>query len=244
MRTLLVEDEPLPLTALKSQIERYCPEIELVGEAYNVAEAANCLAALSPELVFLDIHLPDGTAFDLLDQFPSPTFQVIFVTAYEAYALKAFRYNAAHYLVKPLLPDDLREAVDRVSQPSGPVSEIKRFMELFQQQKKPDRIAIPSVSTITYVDLNDILHLQSDASYTQIHLSSGRQLLSTRPLKTYDELLRENGFCRVHRSHLVNLSKIAEYRKGDSDALILTGGTAIEVSRKKRTEILRAIDQV
>lgn len=244
MRTLIVEDEPLPLQALKSQIQNYCPNLEVVAEAQSVSEALAAIQTHAPELVFLDIHLHEGTAFDLLDQLESHAFHIIFITAYEEYALKAFQYNAAHYLVKPLIPDQLEEAVGRIHQKMGPVSEIKRFMELFQAQKKPDRIAIPSVSTITYVELADILHLQSDASYTQIHLSSGKHLLSTRPLKSFDELLSDNGFCRVHRSHLVNLTKIAEYRKGESDALILSGGTSIEVSRKKRSEILRAISQV
>lgn len=241
MRTIIVEDEPGPLVTLKNQILNHCPHLDLVGEATNIKEAQMIIEKELPELVFLDIHLPDGSAFDLLDNCQPLSFNIVFTTAYEQFALKAFQYNAAHYLVKPLFPEQLIEAVNRITNIRPSLPDIKDFIDLFQKKQKPDRIAIPSVSTITYVELANIVRFESEGSYTHIHLTSGKPLLSTKPLKAFDELLSDNGFCRVHRSHLVGISHIKKYCKGKADTIILTGDIAIEVPRKKRTEILLAI---
>lgn len=242
MRTIIIEDEEGPLIALRNQLSRHCPELQVVGCAGTLAEAHELLRSEKPELVFLDISLPDGSAFDLLDQWPSPDFKVIFITAHDEYAIKAFQYNAVHYLLKPLISEELLEAVSRVRAEQAPeYATLRSLINKLQSKMRIESIVIPSVAKIHFVKIEDIIRLESDGPYSVVYLTSGEKILSSRPLKTYDELLAPVSFYRVHRSHLVNLTKVKEYLKAPHEAAVLMDDSRVEVSRNNKLGFLRAM---
>ena len=238
MKAVIIEDEEKALIAIKNQLKKYCPAVEILGDARSTNEGVELIKKLQPELVFLDINLGDGTAFDLLDAFKEKFFEVIFVTAYDEFALKAFKYNAAHYIEKPLIPEDLIEAVNRVIKYGPSIAEIQKVFQQLQEGRKIERIGVASLAKISYVDLDEILCIKAEGSYSEIHLSNQRKLLSTKPLKFYEELLKDSCFCRVHRSFLVNKDKVKEYKKRKTDLVVLFDGIEIMISRKKRSEVL------
>lgn len=242
MKTIIVEDEVESLSTLRSQIARYCPELKVVAEARSVRDALAVIRTHVPDLVFMDIMLEDGSSFELLEQLPSIPFKIVFVTAHDEHAVQAFEYNAAHYILKPLIPDKLTEAVKRATQEAQPdMNGVMETVTRLQSNRSVDRLAVVSLSKIVYVPIADILRLESDNSYTTIYLESGQQVLSTKPLKEYEKLLASHGFYRMHRSHIINLSKVIEYNKGEKDRVVLSDGSDIEVTRKKRNELIRVI---
>ena len=242
MRTLIIEDEYGPLTTLKKQISHYCPQLELLGHAESCKDGWELVKRHQPQLVFLDVELPDGTGFDFLDAIERIDFNIIFTTWHNEYAVKAFQYNALHYLMKPLLPDDLVMAVKRATEGSAIKPNYRPAGNYFRTGVL-DRLAIPSVSKINYIALKELIRLQSDGQYTIFYCTTGQKIVSTKPLKEYHELLHNLGFFRAHRSHLINLSMVIEYRKGESDSIGLSDGTFLEISRKKRSEFLMAMNE-
>ena len=240
IRTLIIEDQAESSFVLTKKINDHCTELSILGQASNVKEALAMIELTLPDLIFLDIRLGHETGFDILDQISDINFQVIFVTAYDDYAIKAFQYNALHYLLKPIETNELFEAVNRVIQHHTSQTQFHTAINHFTQNKW-EKIAIPSVSKITYVQIDQVLRIQADGAYSIFCLNNGKEMVSTKPIKFYEKLLSDNGFYRVHRSHLVALSHVTEYRKGHNDQLILSDESVIEVPKKKRTEILEAI---
>ena len=241
MKTLIIEDDTGALNRLRACVDHFCPQLKVAGEGRSVAEGFRLIHEKTPDLVFLDIRLPDGTGFDLIDKLESVNFHLIFITAYDDYAIKAFEYHAVHYILKPFLPEDIVKAVSRAERQDPVGVTIKTLIPSLRPSVKATKIAIPSVTKINYINTADILQCESDGPYTVLYLEDGSQLISTRPLKEYDTLLEPFGFYRIHRSHLINLDKVSEYRKGSMDAVILKDGTVIEVSRKKRKGFLLAM---
>lgn len=243
MRTLIIDDEPAARNRLRDHIGHYCPQLLIVGEGESVEEGVKLIGQLRPELVFLDVVLPDGTGFELVDQLESVNFHVIFITAYNTFAIQAFQYNAVHYILKPFLPEDILAAVSKVEHLRLYDMNIKALTPVLRYLGKSSKVAIPSVSKVNYVDSLDIIRCEADGAYTTLYLKDGTTLLSTKPLKEYEDLLQPMGFCRIHRSHLINLDEVCEYRKGNADAVVLKDGTVIEVSRKKRIDFLMAMSK-
>lgn len=242
MRTLIIDDEPKAREGLINQIKRHCTSLNIVGEATSVEEGVRAISNNQPDLVFLDVKLLDGSGFDLLDQVKPISFQTVFVTAYDEFAIQAFEYNAVHYLLKPFLPDELIKAVHRAQVATNTsVLNLKNLLHQLHTGKSLDRIAIQAVSKITYVEPNQIIRCESEGSYTHLHLEDGSSILSTKPLKSYEELLLSKGFYRIHKSHLINLSKVNEYLKKSSDQVIMKDGSRIEISRKKRGDFLKVM---
>lgn len=242
MRTLIIDDEPGPRIALRNHIAKYCPGLKVLGESDSVSEGVKLITLHQPELVFLDVRLLDGTAFDLLDRTREFSFHIIFITGYNEYAIRAFQYNALHYILKPFLPEEVQEAVIRAQEAADlTLSDLKSFITNFNSGKEFARIAVPSVSRIAYLEPNEIIRCESDGAYTNLFLEDGTSILSTKPLKEYEQLLSPNGFYRVHRSHLVNLSKVSEYVKKSSDSIVMKDGSTIEVSRNKRADFLKVM---
>lgn len=242
MKTLLIEDEERSLTLLRNQVKRYCPQLDVVAESHTIEQGSELLRLHQPDLVFLDICFGNRLVFELLDQLDFSDFRIIFVTAYDEFAIKAFQYNAVHYILKPIEPGKLVEAVNRaVSGPASMPNGLQRMLDKLGVRKASQRLAIPSVSKITYLHPEEIIRLESDGAYTVIHLSSGEHLVSTRPLREYDKLLSSCGYCRVHRSHLINLDKVREYTRVPKERVTLSDGSSVEVSRKRRAQFLSAI---
>ncbi len=232
---IVVDDEHNNRENLIAMLAKYCPQINVLGEAANVSEAQYLIKTTSPEVVFLDIEMPGGNGFSLLNAHRVP-FKVIFVTAYDAYALKAIKFSALDYLLKPIDRQELVQAVSRLETTS--VHQDERFQNLgafLNQEEK--KIALSLTDEIRLVPLRDIVRLQADNNYCRFHLSSGEEIITSKNLGYYYDLLKEQDFLRVHQSHLVNKQKLERYVKRDGGYLVLSNGHEVPVSRTQRQRV-------
>ncbi len=242
MKAIIVDDEQDARSVLRGMAAAYCPDIEFLGEADSVQSGVLLIRQLQPDVVFLDIQMKDGTGFDLLDFFPQPTFQVVFCTAHDSFALRAFRYHAMDYLLKPVSPLEFIAAVDRLKKrrPCGAIVLLGPLKESFQE-KKFEKIAVSTSEGISFLMLEQILRLESDGSYTTFVLDSGEKVLVSRGLKEFEELLPESEFCRVHQSHLIPLGKVRKFLKEDGGYALMSNGDKIPVSRRKKDAFLELL---
>lgn len=241
---VVIDDEPRGRETLINFIGKYCPQLELTGTAEDVASAQVLLENNAPQLVFLDIEMPDGTGFNLLEKLTNIRFKVIFVTAYQEYAIKAFDYSAIDYLLKPINPEQLVKAVDKAIQ-TNKLDDISEKLEvLLSNTNKVTKIALPSSTGIRFANIKDIVRCESENNYTFVYLEDGSATLVTRTLKEYEEMLKEHGFYRVHKSHLVNLRKISNYIRGEGGQVVLDDGSEIEVARRRKDGLLEALSKL
>ncbi len=241
MRAIIVEDVEEMRQALETRLGQSCPEVELVGMARSVVEGARAVKSLKPDLVFLDIELPDGTGFDLLDIIDHPV-KVIFTTGSDEHAIRAFRYAAIDYLLKPYTKEELVEAVARAAEISPLVNEQVGILSEAMKGNTPARIALHTSDKITFVDVKDIARCEADGNYTHVHVAGKPVVLVARTLKDYDKMLQDKGFFRVHQSHLINITAVAEFVKTDGGYLVLKDGTKIPVSTRKRQRVLEWLE--
>lgn len=245
IRTILVDDETDSIRVLQRLLNAYCPEVEVIGTADGVETALNVIQMARPDLVFLDIEMTHGNAFDLLNQLQPITFQIIFVTAFDNYAIRAFKYSALDYLLKPVDIDDLREAVKRAAtkvQGKNFLDQMETLlynMETFQLSQQ--KMAVPTLTGLVFIPIKDILRFEANGSYTTIYLTSKEEIIATRNIKEYEDLLPAAIFCRVHNSHIINLHKIQKYHKGRGGYVIMEDGSNIEVASRRREEFLRRL---
>jgi two-component system, LytTR family, response regulator len=215
---VIIDDEVNARQALKNLLEFYCPEIRLIGEADGVHAGYTLIGKADPQLVFLDIRMPDGTGFDLLRRFKKIPFKLIFVTAYDQYALNAIKLSAVDYLLKPVNPKELKFALEKVfsqfeiDEQLG--QRIETVEENIEQLPKNRKIILNTSSNMYVLRLDNIVRFESDENYTKVHLSDKQVIMVTRTLKDFDEMLNDSGFCRVHNSHIVNLNYVASLEKG------------------------------
>lgn len=237
MRALIIDDVANARQLLRADLGAHCPEINVIGEADGVVEGAKQIRALQPELVFLDVQMPDGSGFDLLDIIGDINFHIIFTTASDAHAIKALRLSAIDYLLKPLSTDELKKAVQKAvnAEKSGlGVEALKANL----QDGQPARIVLNSMEKIQIEPIEDIASCEGSAGYTLIHFTDGRQMLVTRTLKEFDHLLQDHGFLRVHQSHVVNFAYVRAFLRADGGFLQLSTGAEIPVSSRKRTQVV------
>lgn len=238
---LIVEDMPQAAEALQRDLEQRFPELEILGCANSVVTAAKLIGQQEPDIVLLDIMLGDGTGFDLLDIFPQLGSRVIFITASDEFAIRAFRYAAVDYLLKPVDPDQLEEAVRRAQKRlTGSSESLQLLRDTIRKpaEQLPTRISLSSQERIAVVDIQDIVRCESDGNNTWFVLQSGEKIFVTRTLKQFEQILEKHGFIRVHQTHLVNLAAIREFIKKDGGELRLRNGELIPVSFRKRAEVL------
>jgi len=240
IKAVIVDDKPASIELLKWLIGQHCPEITQVDSATSVAEALPLLESVQPDIVFLDIQMPKQSGFDLLSQIGRWNFEVIFTTAYNEYAIQAIRFSALDYLLKPVDANELVKAIDRfkVKRIYAPAGEelYRNFLQNISAKEK--KLALPGVTEITYVPLDDIIRLQAESNYTRFFFIDKSEFLSAKTLKEYEELLPQERFIRVHRSHIVNKSFINQYNR-EGMLLVLKDGTSLEVSRRKKAQLMR-----
>ncbi len=234
-----MDDEPRGLSALKRLLELNCPDVRVVDECQDTRSALEHIQALEPELVFLDIAMPDKNGFDLLNELSPVRFEVIFVTAHNEYTIQAFRYSAVDYLLKPVEEDLLIEAVRRAGQriaSKASRQQVDAFLYNLQRVQTPAemKLCIPDMKGFRVVQLTDVIYCESESSYTIFHLLNGQTITASKSIMEYELLLEQSGFCRVHKSFLVNLHHIKEYVRGEGGSVVLTNDRAIEVSRRKK----------
>jgi two-component system LytT family response regulator len=230
---------------IRSLVERYCPDIEVCCCASSVTEAVQSIKQNKPDLVFLDIELSGGSGFDVLDSLEGQSFEVIFISAYNHYAIKAIRFSALDYLMKPIDVDDFKTAIQRVREKfcclcnyNPRISNLKHNNNNHSVDDK--KIALPSENGFIFINLKDIIRCQADSNYTTFFFSGKKKAIIPRTLKDYESLLEEYNFCRIHGSHLVNMNHVIQYLKGKGGFVVMSDGTEIEVSVRKKEQFLKS----
>ncbi len=243
IKTILIDDERKALAILKNKLERLCPNVEVIAETQNPKEGIELIKTLKPDLIFLDIAMPELSGFDVLKQFENPDFEIIFATAFDNYAIEAIKHCAIGYLVKPVDNTDLVTAINNaeanIEEKSSLVKNKQLIENLGIQTFQKKKIIIPSVEGLEFVKIEDILHCEGETGYTKIHLKTGKPLLSSNSIGHFNKLLESSNFYLVHKSHLINLSYIEKYL--NEGYVILTGNKKIPVSRNRRQEFLEQL---
>jgi two-component system LytT family response regulator len=245
IRTVLIDDEIDSIRVLQKLLEASSPEVEIVGKADGVESGMHIIQTTRPDLVILDIEMTQGNAFDLLNELQPINFQVIFVTAFDNYAIRAFKYSAADYLLKPVNIDELHDAVERVVARVGEKSVMDQMKMLLENvgtfQLSQQKIAIPTLTGLVFIATRDIIRFEAMGNYTVIYLHNKEQVTAIRNIKDYEDLLPELIFCRVHNSHIINLHRIQKYQKGRGGFVTMEDGSSIEVASRRREEFLRRL---
>lgn len=242
---IIVDDEEKSLSTLTKFLLDYCPEIELKGTANNISDAKELIEAQQPQLVFLDIEMPYGTGFDLLDILDEINFETIFVTAYSQYAIDAFRYSSIDYLLKPVNIEHLKNAVKKAEQRIEHKMIAINYQLLLDnlRDKKilEQKIQLSGSNEQYIVKVNDILYCIADRSYTLVYMSNKRKFHSSKNLKYFEEVLSTDIFCRIHHSHLININHIARIVKGPGGSVVMNDGAELEISIRRKDDFLKMI---
>lgn len=248
MRALIIDDEKKAREAIRSIIQLYCPEINIAGEADSVATGIELIGREKPELIFLDIDLSDGSGFDLLKKIMPVNFKIIFITAYGDHALKAFKFSALDYILKPVNPDELIAAVEKARSHHVKDNISQKFETFISNMENISRevkkIVLKTSDSIHVVNVNEIICCEADRNYTVFKLSSGKQILVSNTLKEYDEMLSNYQFFRAHQSHLVNINYISSYEKKDGGFLIMKDKSIVPVSVRKKEILLGLLKNI
>jgi two-component system, LytTR family, response regulator len=244
IKAILVDDELNSLQNLQFKIQEYCPAVKVVAQTQNPEEAIGLIQVHKPDVLFLDIEMPRMSGFKMLEQIPEVEFEVIFITAYNHYAINAIRISAFDYLVKPVAIGELQQTVERLGNYS-----MKKIRERVDTLKKnlanpksqEDQIAIPTNDGLEFVQIKQIVRIESSSNYSRLIMQNNQQLLVTRQLKDFEELLLDYRFYRIHHSHLINLNYITKYVRGDGGQVTMRNGDVIDVSRRKKEVFLKLI---
>lgn len=242
-RAVIVDDELNAIRTLEILIATHCPELEVIATASSVGDAVNTISSLKPDLVFLDIEMPTGSGFEVIERLKGQKFKLIFTTAYEQYAHKAFKVEAIDYLLKPIDREELKNAVAKVGTADSVNLSINELTKLLTANHNTDnKIAIPTNEGFTIVNAEEIVRVESDSNYSWFILNGDRRLLVSKTLKEAEVQLEKFGFIRVHNSHLINQNQIEKYVKTEGGYLVLKDGTEIPISKRKRLEVLRLFE--
>ena len=246
LTAIIVEDMPDALQLLQSDIETNHPEITITSTAQSVVEAAKLLRKEQPDILFLDIMLGDGTGFDILEIVPNLKSKIIFVTASDEFAIRAFKFAAIDYVLKPYTQEDLSLAIGRAKEQLQPNQERLDILKdtLAAPEQKPDKISLHTLDKIIIVNLDDIVRCESDSNNTIFHLNDKRKIFVTKTLKYFSDMLKSYDFLRIHQSHLVNLQCISAFIKTDGGYLMLKNGENVPVSVRKKAEVIEILDKM
>lgn len=243
LKAVIVEDEKASRETLMNYLSRYCPTVEVCATADSVNAGLAVIRQHNPDLVFLDVEMPYGNAFDLLEQVEEPTFETVFVTAYDQYALKALNFSASYYLLKPIDIDELVAAVEKVQKSRMKEKDslhTRVLVENLQSTgKQEQKVVLPVLDGFEVVRVRDILRCQANDNFTDFHLLDGSKRMICRTLKFYEQLLQDFDFVRVHKSHLINLQYVKAYRKGKGGQVVLSDGSEVDVSVSRKQAFLQ-----
>jgi two-component system, LytTR family, response regulator len=242
IRCILIDDEADSLEVMEMLIKTYCPQVKIEAVCNNAEKGIAAINQFRPDVVFLDIEMPNMNGFDMLEKFDDLFFDVVFITAYHQFAIKAFRYSALNYLLKPVDPDDLVKTIERVEKKK--TAPLKEQMEmLLHHFHNPDkqtisRIALTTAEGLLFVNTADIIFCESDSNYTKVILKDGKKILVSKPLKDLDDTLAGPDFYRIHNSFLVNLNHIKKYVRGEGGYVIMDDGSTVSISRTRKQEFV------
>jgi two-component system LytT family response regulator len=247
LRTVIIDDEAHARETLARLLTVHCPQVRLAGEANSVENGLRIIHELHPQLVLLDVKMDDGTGFDLLRLCNTIDFKVIFITAYEKYAVQAFRYAAVDFLLKPVNPEELTEAVNHAE--TLIQEHFNTQLQALEDNLRTDvrhkkKIVLKTIDNIHLVEMQNISFCESDGCYTIVHTLPGEKIMISKTLREFDDMLGDSGFYRVHKSYLINLSHISRFEKLEGGYIILTSGDKVPVSSRKREELLEMFEKL
>ena len=248
IKAIIIDDEKKSREVLTGLLNMFCKQVEIIAEADSVKTGLEVLSKHKPDVIFLDIQMPDGSGFKLLEKIEKPDFDIIFTTAYDQYAIKAIRHSALDYLLKPVIPDELQNAVNKI--------ELKKQKETIEKNlevllnniktpsKKSSKIILSTAEKIHIIEIDNIIRCESDNYYTRFFFTNSKPILISKTLKENEELLSENNFLRIHKSHLVNMKYIKSFIRNDGGYIVMSDGSEIPVSRRKREKVLEILRNI
>lgn len=246
VKAIVIENDVRPLDLIVNVIETYCPNVGLIANATDIKSGISAITEHEPDLVLLDIKQPDGSGFDLIDHFNPPEFKVIFFSSYPDYAIKAIRYNAIDYITKPIKEEDLAQAVKKAE-------DLIRYEEKLQAKalgqtinslNNSHRLVLKSSDQVHLIDTNDIIHIEADGNYSTFYLVDGRKIVISKSTKEYEETLFDQGFHRIHKSHLVNINRMSFFDKADGGTLVMCNGDEVPVASRKKDMLMELFDSL
>lgn len=238
---LLIDDESKGRNTLYNFLSKYCPNVTIIGEADGVSSGKKAIDKLHPDLIFLDIEMRDGTGFDLLEKYTKFSFSVIFVTAHNEYAVKAFKCSAIDYLLKPIIPEELITAVNKFEAEKELKNLSLKLENLIEHKSNIKRLALPTSKGIELLKIDDIIYCESDGNYTLFKTNSNEIITVSKTIKEYDTILTDFNFFRIHQSYLVNLDYVSKYNKNDGGFVTLSNNQKLPVSRRNKQAFLEKI---
>lgn len=244
LKAIIIDDEPYSCELLAAMLETDCPQVQISAICHNGEEGLKALRLHAPDLVFLDVEMPRMNGFQMLEQLSSVQFHLIFTTSYDQYALKAIRFSALDYLLKPVDREELKKAVQKAeNRMQAPLpQQLELLMQKLRQPLQPiGKIALPTMEGLQMVPIESIIRCESDDNYTRLLLKDGRRILVTRSLKEIEESLSQHSFLRVHRCFLVNLNEIEKYIKGEGGYVIMSDGSTVDVSKNRKELLLQKL---
>ncbi|MBK3517577.1 LytR/AlgR family response regulator transcription factor [Carboxylicivirga marina] len=240
--SIIIDDEPANCENLQLLLQKYCPQLEVLALVVSINDALEKIIQLKPQLLFLDIELVEGTGFDLLEQLPNKNFEIIFVTAFDKYALKAIKFCALDYLLKPINITELIKAITKVEERVNDERDNIRMQELIRNIGTPSkRIALPMVDKTEFIEVEAISRCQGDGNYTHVYLKNSEKHLVCKSMKEFDELLSDYNFIRTHQSHLINLNEIKAFVKTDGGYIKMKDGSSVSISRQRREMVMKVL---
>ncbi len=245
IKTILIDDEEGARQGLLLTLQKYCPDIDVIAICESPEKGLKKINELQPDLVFLDIQMPKMSGFELLKQLGNFKFEVIFVTAYDKYAIKAIKFSALDYLLKPIDVDELISSVKKVKNKNteNPHRYKSLLSNINNSSEKLTRLAIPTDNEIIVQKICDIIYCEADSSYTTLHLVDNKRITVSKTLKEFENILPASDFCRIHHSSLVNMNHVIKYVKGEGGYVIITGGNHLNVSRRKKDSFLQLLSR-
>ncbi|MBL0335881.1 MAG: response regulator transcription factor [Chitinophagaceae bacterium] len=247
IRCILIDDEKNALEMMEWLLKTYCPDVEIVAMCNSSELGVEAIRQHRPDLVFLDIEMPKMNGFDMLEKFDKLFFEVVFCTAYDQFAIKAFKYSALNYLLKPVDPDDLKATISRINEKKSAPSR-EQFDLLLQNMKQrekstPQRIALTTGDGLIFVPTADIIYCEAESNYTNVVLTGGKKILVSKVLKEIDEVLSGPDFYRVHSSFLININRIKKLVRGDGGYIVMDNDATVSISRSKRQEFMELFEK-
>lgn len=240
---VIVDDEAKNIRVLKAMIDEFCPDVEIVGKAADAQEAEEVIEKTSPDLVLLDIEMPHGNAFDLLDRLMPVSFEVVFITAFNEYSLRAFKYSALDFILKPVEIEELRRAIQKAAGMLKLKQSNQRLNNLLDNLQQPDpilhKLALPDKDGLIFVPIDQIVRCEASKGYTFLHLKNGVKHLSSRNIKEYEDMLPAKHFLRVHNSHIINLQCVKKYKRGRGGEIEMDDNALIEVATRRKNDFLK-----
>jgi len=248
IKAIIIDDEEKSRATISAILKLHCKDVSVIAQAEDVESGLEAIIQHPPDLILLDVKMPDGTGFDLLQRLDSVSFKIIFITAFEEYAIKAFKFSALDYIIKPVDPNELVSGIAKATQTVEKEKfslQLEAFMaNINNMAREVKKIVLKTTDNIYVINVQDIIRCESDRNYTNFYLNDGKKLMVSVTLKEYDDLLKPYSFFRVHQSHLVNLNHIDRYEKGGGGSLVMKDGSTVSVSFRKKEKLLKFLDKL